>query len=290
MAIHTPAAFANGSDDTTYHHGSSSRVPDGAAPVGAGDPSSRSRMVSSRLIGALFLAGFLSYGVGFALVTSVVGKPDFLATVPAHRTTLALGAFLMLMNSVVDVGKGVLFFPILESHGKRTALAYLAAMIFEVVLLAVGVLSLLMIIPVAQAGVDAGPASAGPASAGWATALGSLAVASNTMAYQIGEMSLGLGCIFLCALLFRARLIPRPLAGWGVIGYVILMSGTIAEVFGVHIGLMLSLPGAVFELAVGLWLLIKGFQPAAYARVGEARGNGRGNALGDLAASAPAIA
>src|SRR5438105_6455576 len=84
--------------------------------------------VSSRLIGALFLAGFLCYGVGFSLVTSVVGAPDFLSTISSHQTVLVLGAFLMLLNTAVDVGKGVLFFPILESHGKRTALAYLATM------------------------------------------------------------------------------------------------------------------------------------------------------------------
>ena len=97
-----------------------------------------SRMAYSRLIGALFLLGFLSYGVGFGLVTSVLGAPDFLSTISAHQTTLVLGAFLMLLNSVVDVGKGVLFFPNLENHGKRIALAYLAAMIFEVVLLDAG--------------------------------------------------------------------------------------------------------------------------------------------------------
>jgi len=95
-------------------------------------------MAYSRLIGALFLLGFLSYGVGFGLVTYVLGAPDFLSTISAHQTTLVLGAFLMLLNSVVDVGKGVLFFPNLENHGKRTALAYLAAMIFEVVLLDAG--------------------------------------------------------------------------------------------------------------------------------------------------------
>src|SRR3954471_7915004 len=155
-----------------------------------------SRMTYSRLIGALFLSGFLLYGVGSSLVTSVVGAPDFLSTLSGHQTTLVLGAFLMLLNTAVDVGKGVLFFPILEKHGKRTALAYLAALIVEVVLLDVGVLALLMIVPLAQQGVDAGQASVG-----WAKALGSLAVQSNTMAYQIGQMSLGLGAVFLCLLL-----------------------------------------------------------------------------------------
>jgi hypothetical protein len=243
-----------------------STISSSAQPVAAGDLLKRralmgSRSTYSRLIGALFLLGFVSYGVGFGLVTSVTGAPDFLATIAAHQTILVLGAFLMLLNSVVDVGKGVLFFPILENHGKRTALAYLAAMLVEVVLLAVGVLALLMIVPIAHQGVDAGQAGVG-----WAKALGSLALQSNTMAYQIAEMALGLGGVFLCALLFRTRLIPRFLAMWGVIGYVILVAGTIAEIFGTHVGLALSIPGGLFELALGFWLLIMGFTPKAYGQ------------------------
>ena len=115
--------------------------------------------VSARLIGVLFIAGFIFYGVGFGLVSSVVSAPDFLSTISAHQTTLVLGAFLMLLNTVVDVGKGVLFFPILENYGKRTALAYLAALIVQVVLLDIGVLCLLMIVPLGQYAVDAGGAS-----------------------------------------------------------------------------------------------------------------------------------
>ena len=88
--------------------------------------------------------------MGAVLVTSVTGAPDFLSTIAAHQTTLVLGAFLMLLNTAVDVGKGVLFFPILERHGKRTALAYLATMIVEVVLLDVGALALLLIVPLAK--------------------------------------------------------------------------------------------------------------------------------------------
>ena len=143
-----------------------------------------SRTVYSRLIGALFLLAFVFYGVGNRLVTSVLGAPDFLSTISAHQTTLVLGAFLMLLNSTVVVGIAVLFFPILENRGKRTALAYLASRIVEAVLLAVGVLCLLMILPLAQHAVDAGEASAA-----WAKALGSLAIQSNTMAYQIAERS-----------------------------------------------------------------------------------------------------
>jgi hypothetical protein len=220
-----------------------------------------SRMTYSRLIGALFLLGFLFYGVGTALVTSVLGAPDFLSTIAAHQTTLALGVLLMLLNSVAVVGLGVLFFPILESHGKRTALAYLAARIVEAILLAIGALSVLMILPLGQRAVDAGEASAA-----WANALGSLAIRANSMSYQVAEMALCLASVFLCSLLLRTRLIPRFLAVGGVIGYAIFLAGTIAELFGSHIGLMLSIPGGLFELGLGFWLLIKGFQPAAYGQ------------------------
>jgi hypothetical protein len=221
------------------------------------------RMTYSRLIGALFIAGFVVYGAGFGLTSSVVGAPDYLSTISAHQTTLVLGAFLMLLTAPVDVGKAVLFFPILENHGKRTALAYLAAMIVEVVLLSLGALCLLMLVPLGQSAVGTGVAKA----------LGTLLSEANTMAYQISQMSLGLGALFLCLLLFRTRLVPQWLAGWGVIGYALHVAGAIAEIFGIPISLILLIPGGLFELVLAFWLFIKGFQPEAYgdhAEVGHA--------------------
>ena len=213
----------------------------------------RSRMMYSRLIGALFLLGFLSYGIGSGLVTSLVGGSNFLSAVAASQTLLLVGAFLMFLNTGVDLGKGILFFPILEKHSKRTALAYLTTMIVEVVLLDVGVLTLLMIVPLAKHAGEAG-----------AQTIGSVLVQSNAMAYQMGEMTLGVGAVVLCVLLFRTRLIPRWLAISGLIGYPILVTGTIAEIFGIHIGLYLTIPGFFFELVLPFWLFFKGFQPEAY--------------------------
>jgi hypothetical protein len=166
----------------------------------------------------------------------------------------------MLLNTVVDVGKGVLFFPILENHGKRSALAYLAFIVVQVVMLDVGVLALLLIVPLGQQTLDAGQASAA-----WAQGLGSLLIQWNNMAYSIGEATLGVGGLFLCSLLFRTRLIPRFLAVGGFVGYVSLMVGMIAELFGIHIGLVLSIPGIFFEVGLPVWLFIRGFQPEAYS-------------------------
>jgi len=212
-----------------------------------------SRMTYSRVIGALFLLGFLSYGIGSGLVTSLVGGSNFLSTIAASQTVLVVGAFLMFLNTGVDLGKGILFFPILEKHSKRTALAYLTTMIVEVVLLDAGVLALLLIVPLAKHAGEAG-----------AQTLGSILVQANAMAYQMGEMTLGVGSVVLCVLLFRTRLIPRWLAISGLIGYPVLVAGTIAEVFGIHIGLYLTIPGFFFELVLPFWLFFKGFQPEAY--------------------------
>src|SRR5438105_354381 len=188
------------------------QAPDGNS-LKAGAPAG-SRMTYSRVIGALFLLGFLSYGIGSGLVTSLVGGSNFLSTILASQTILVIGAFLMLLNTGVDVAKGVLFFPILEKHSKRTALAYLATMIVEVVLLAIGVLALLLIVPLARHAGEAG-----------AQTLGTILVQTNATAYQMGEMALGVGAVFLCLLLFRTRLLPRWLAVSGLIGYPILVAG-----------------------------------------------------------------
>jgi hypothetical protein len=159
------------------------------------------------------------------------------------------------------VGKGVLFFPILENHGKRTALVYLAAIVVQVVFLDIGVLFLLMLVPLAQIAADAGASSAA-----WAPGLGSLLTESNTIAYNVGQATLSFGGIFLCLLLFRTRLIPRVLAGLGVVGYVLHAAGSVSELFGLPLSLFLLIPGALFEIGIAFWLIIKGFNSAAVAK------------------------
>jgi hypothetical protein len=205
----------------------------------------------SRLFGALFLAGLLVYGIGFGLVRSVTTAPDFMSTLAANSTVLLVGAFLMLLNTVVDIGKGVLFFPIAERRGKRTALVYLAAITAQVVLLDLGVLFLLMLVPLSQFVAGAGALEG--------TALGSLLTQANTIAFQLGQGTLAFGALFMTWFLFRTRMVPRTLALWGVVGYAINLTGAIAEIFGIHVSLLLSLPGGLFEVVFGLWLIAKGF-------------------------------
>lgn len=206
----------------------------------------------SRIFGALFIAGFLVYGIGFGLVSSVTTAPDFMATLSAHSTTVLVGAFLMLLNTATDIGKGVLFFPIAERRGKRTGLVYLAAISAQVVLLDLGVLFLLMLVPLSEFVTGATDS--------WATGLGSLLTQANTLAYQLGQGTLAFGALFMTWFLFRTRMVPRTLALWGVVGYALHLTGAIAEIFGIHVSLLLSIPPGLFEVALGVWLIAKGFQ------------------------------
>ena len=219
------------------------------------------RKTYARLIGALFLIGFLTYGTGFGLINSVITAPDFPANVAAASTILLIGAFLMLLNTVVDISKGVLFFPILENHGKRTALVYLAAIVVQVVFLDIGALFLLMLVPLAGIAADAGASSAA-----WAPGIASLLTESNTLAYNVGQATLSFGGVFLCLLLFRTRLIPQLLAGLGVVGYVLHAGGAVSEIFGLPISLYLLIPGAIFEVGIAFWLIFKGFNSAAVGK------------------------
>src|SRR4029450_11227171 len=68
--------------------------------------------------------------------------------------------------------------------------------------------------------------------------------------------------------LFRSRLVPRILPIVAFVGAPLLLASDIAIFFGVYdrvallAGLAVS-PVAAFELSVGIWLLVKGFNPAS---------------------------
>jgi len=213
-----------------------------------------SRM-AARIIGILILVGWFTYGPGGAVTNSIVTAPDILANVAANQTIFTLGAVTMLLNSAAVVGIGVMWFPVLKRHSEPVALGYLATRILEAAFLAVGVISLLSL-----TGLDA---DAGAASGADSEMLGTIAVHVNDLAYQTGMATLGFGSLFFCALLFRTALVPRPLAGWGVIGYGVFAAGMVLDMFGLGVGTSLTIPGGLFELVFATWLIVKGFDPSA---------------------------
>ena len=187
---------------------------------------------TARIVGVLFLAGFLAYGVGTLIATAIVRSADRSGSTALFVT----GAALMLLNSAFVIGIGVLMFPILRAHNKAIAAGYLGTRIFEGVVLAIGVGSLIVL---------ADPAAA---------------IHANSVFYGIAQAGLAIGSLFFCALLFRTRLVPRFLAVWGFIGYACFAGGNLLELFGVAgAALVSSIPGGLFELTFGIWLIARGF-------------------------------
>jgi hypothetical protein len=89
-------------------------------------------------------------------------------------------------------------------------------------------------------------------------------------AYQIAMAIWGLGGLLFVSVLYQSKLVPRFLSVWGFIGYIVFVSGTILELFGYPVGVLLSLPGGLFELSLSGWLIAKGFNGSEIAlRVGE---------------------
>jgi Domain of unknown function (DUF4386) len=69
-------------------------------------------------------------------------------------------------------------------------------------------------------------------------------------------------------LLYQSRLVPRALSRIGLIGAPLLVAGYIAVLFGLikqHSSLagLSAFPVAIFEFSLGVWLVVKGFDPDA---------------------------
>ena len=206
-------------------------------PVGRPDSSGRR---TARIVGVLFLAGYLAYGVG-----SLIAKGS--ADRSGSTALFVTGAALMLLNSAFVIGIGVLMLPILRPHNEAIAAGYLGTRIFEGVGLAIGVVSLIVL-------------------------TGSAAIDANSVCYYVAEAGLGIGSLFFCALLFRTGLVPRFLAVWGFIGYACFAGGNLLELFGVAgAGLVGAIPGGLFELTFGIWLIARGFAATGTATAVRSR-------------------
>jgi hypothetical protein len=213
---------------------------------------------TARVVGVVYLAGFVVGIVGNGLIQSIIGAPDHLATVSAHSMTLAIGALLWLLAVVGDAAHGVLMFPVLQPHSARLAVGYLAARIVDAVFIAIMVLFLLLQIPLGSAYVQA----AAP-DASYLQALSAVSVQGSQYAYAISMCALGLSGLLLNYVFYRAKLVPRGLAVWGLVGYAIIFGGMVTEVMGSGLGLVSSLPGGLWEVFIGGWLIVKGFSAAA---------------------------
>lgn len=89
----------------------------------------------------------------------------------------------------------------------------------------------------------------------------SLAIAAQGLAMSVGFVFLGLGSAVFAYLLLKSRYVPKALAALGIFGALTLSVVTLASMVfpGLRVlGMTYMLPMGLYEVGLGLWLLIKG--------------------------------
>ena len=134
------------------------------------------------------------------------------------------------------------------------ALGYFGARIVDATFIAVMALLVLVQIPL---GIEY--LNAGSSDTTYLQALSAVFTEANLYAYEFGMIAVGVAGLILCSIFYRAQLVPRLLAIWGLIGYAILLSGSVLQVLGFNLNSIQAIPGGLWELFIGVWLIVKGF-------------------------------
>jgi hypothetical protein len=96
-----------------------------------------------------------------------------------------------------------------------------------------------------------------------------VAIHDSTFLLGPGLGPLGNG-LLLGYLMYASRLVPRPLALLGLVGGPLLFASGIAVMFGLYEQLSVwsfiaTVPEFLWELSLGIWLIVKGFNLSALA-------------------------
>ena len=212
-----------------------------------------STRTTARAVGACFLLAFVFYIAGGMTVDLGSGNPAVLSKVADHQTLIASGALLMMVNSLLIAAVGVLMFPVLRRRHEVSAFGYLICRSAEAMLLVIGTVFLLLLIPLGR------EYAAGGQQGTELPALARVAQQANYYSYEVGMIAVGIGGLILCRVLLLTGLVPRRLATVGLIGYAMFFVGSVLEVLGFAVGNILSVPGGLFEVALGVLLIAKGF-------------------------------
>ena len=90
------------------------------------------------LVGALFLISTATFIVSNALITPLLGTPNFLAEVSTHSQLMIAATLIGLIEGIATVGIAVALYPILKWQHPALALGYAGMRIAELAVAAVG--------------------------------------------------------------------------------------------------------------------------------------------------------
>jgi Domain of unknown function (DUF4386) len=205
----------------------------------------------------------------FIFYAPVLDEPNYVTGAGAAALTLiGIGAVLELILIIANIGTAVVPYSIHKRVSEPGALAFVTARVMESVFIGVGILAMLAIMTLRQ-----------DAPSGTDAALGQGLEAVYEWAFRLGPgffVGVGNGLI-LGWLMYTSGLVPRRLAMLGLIGGTLIILTGIAVIFDVVEGGsslqgLLSLPEAIWELSLGIYLIVKGYRQDSPVLSGDGGG------------------
>ena len=232
---------------------------DGRATTDSG--ATRSLRRTALVAGVLYLITFVSAIPAVFLLQPVLTDPGYIVSAGGD-TQVRLGALLDLMNALACLGTAVALFSIVKREHEGLALGFVTTRMFEATVIVIGVVCLLAVVTLREAGVA-------PADATTLMTVDRALVAIRNWTFLLGPSLMpAVNALLLGTLMYRSRLIPRAIPVLGLIGGPLLISSTLGTLLGVNDGMSVwtgiaTAPIFLWELSLGLWMTIKGFDPDA---------------------------
>jgi hypothetical protein len=205
--------------------------------------------------GVLYVITFISIPTLF-LYGPVLSDPNYIAG-PGPDTPIIIGGILEVIVALAGVGTAVALYPVIKRQNEGVALGFVGSRTLEGAAIVAGVVALMSIVTLRQAGAGA---------AGLVT--GQALVASYNWFFLLGQSLMpAMNALLLGSLLYRSRLVPRILPLVGLIGAPLLLTSDVAVLFGLWDRLsapsgLLAIPIALWEFSLGIYLIVKGFKPS----------------------------
>ena len=199
-------------------------------------------------------------------VNGLDGTWKDLAFIPGagSDTQMQVGAIFEFLLIIANIGTAVVLYPLVKRVSESVALGYVTARIMESAFIMVGLLSLMSVVTLRQ---DFGADSS-------VIAAGNSLVSTYEWAFQFGPgLVVGFGNgLMLGYLMYRSGLVPRRLAMLGLVAGPLLILSFVLILFGVHengsgTSNLLYLPEMVWELALPIYILVRGFRPTAITTI-----------------------
>lgn len=223
------------------------------------------RNTNARLAGFMFLlyiaTGVTSMVLSGQATSGAEGTAAKLASIAQHASLVRVDIVLTLLQAAYALVLGVTLYALTRDQDPHLAVMALCCRVAEGVIAAISPIRGLGLLSVATAST----AAAGPDAAA-AQALGALLLKMGGWTGLIAATCFAVGSTLFSYLFLRARSIPVPLAWLGVLASILLVVALPLLLAGFIQGpvtYFMWIPMLVFEVALALWLLIKGVAPQA---------------------------